>query len=97
MLKPSLTRGCFWCTEADTEKLNGVSDVISGFTGGTTLNLVISQGNGATTAKQRRLSMTLKSFHLRNCAMFTEQLIMRMVRVNFVIEAVHSPAIYAKN
>ena len=30
--------GCFWCTEADTEKLNGVSDVISGFTGGTTLN-----------------------------------------------------------
>ena len=28
--------GCFWCTEADTEKLNGVSDVISGFTGGTT-------------------------------------------------------------
>ena len=28
--------GCFWCTEADTEKLNGVSDVISGFTAGTT-------------------------------------------------------------
>ena len=30
--------GCFWCTEADTDKLIGVSDVISGFTGGTTLN-----------------------------------------------------------
>ncbi len=28
--------GCFWCTEADSEKLKGVSDVISGFTGGTT-------------------------------------------------------------
>ena len=28
--------GCFWCTEADTEKLNGVNEVISGFTGGTT-------------------------------------------------------------
>ena len=28
--------GCFWCTEADTEKLDGVSEVISGFTGGTT-------------------------------------------------------------
>lgn len=28
--------GCFWCTEADTEKLSGVSEVISGFTGGTT-------------------------------------------------------------
>ena len=23
--------GCFWCTEADSEKLEGVSDVISGF------------------------------------------------------------------
>ena len=30
--------GCFWCTEADTEKLDGVSDVVSGFTGGTTPN-----------------------------------------------------------
>ena len=28
--------GCFWCTEADTEKLDGVYDVISGFTAGTT-------------------------------------------------------------
>lgn len=30
--------GCFWCTEADTEKLDGVVDTISGFTGGTTDN-----------------------------------------------------------
>ena len=28
--------GCFWCTEADSEKLEGVTEVISGFTGGTT-------------------------------------------------------------
>ena len=27
--------GCFWCMEADFEKLPGVTDVISGFTGGT--------------------------------------------------------------
>jgi peptide-methionine (S)-S-oxide reductase len=27
--------GCFWCMEADFEKLPGVTDVVSGFTGGT--------------------------------------------------------------
>jgi len=30
--------GCFWCMESDFEKLNGVTDVISGFTGGTARN-----------------------------------------------------------
>ena len=30
-----LAGGCFWCMEADFEKLDGVLDVISGFTGGT--------------------------------------------------------------
>jgi len=30
--------GCFWCMEADFEKLKGVSKVVSGFTGGTKRN-----------------------------------------------------------
>jgi len=30
-----LAGGCFWCMESDFEKLHGVSDVVSGFTGGT--------------------------------------------------------------
>ena len=30
--------GCFWCMEADFEKLEGVKEVISGFTGGTLEN-----------------------------------------------------------
>ena len=30
--------GCFWCMEYDFEKLEGVSEVISGFTGGTLPN-----------------------------------------------------------
>lgn len=30
--------GCFWCTEADFEKIDGVGDVISGFMGGKQAN-----------------------------------------------------------
>lgn len=30
--------GCFWCMESDFEKLSGVTDVVSGFTGGTVKN-----------------------------------------------------------
>ena len=33
--KAVLAGGCFWCMEADFEPLAGVTDVISGFTGGT--------------------------------------------------------------
>ena len=29
-----LAGGCFWCMESDYEKLDGVSEVVSGFTGG---------------------------------------------------------------
>ena len=32
--KAVLAGGCFWCMEADFEKLAGVTDVVSGFTGG---------------------------------------------------------------
>ena len=30
-----LAGGCFWCVESDFEKLEGVTDAVSGFTGGT--------------------------------------------------------------
>lgn len=30
--------GCFWCMESDFEKLDGVSTVVSGFSGGTLVN-----------------------------------------------------------
>lgn len=32
--KTILAGGCFWCMESDFEKLDGVSEVVSGFTGG---------------------------------------------------------------
>jgi len=37
--------GCFWCMEADFEKVKGVSDVVSGFTGGTHKNPTYSGGH----------------------------------------------------
>ncbi len=36
--KAILAGGCFWCMESDYESLEGVSDVVSGFTGGTLKN-----------------------------------------------------------
>jgi peptide-methionine (S)-S-oxide reductase len=36
--KTTLAGGCFWCMESDFEKLAGVTDVVSGFTGGTFKN-----------------------------------------------------------
>lgn len=33
-----LAGGCFWCMESDFEKLDGVVDVVSGFSGGTLPN-----------------------------------------------------------
>lgn len=36
--KTILAGGCFWCMESDFEKLEGVTDVVSGFSGGTLKN-----------------------------------------------------------
>lgn len=36
--KTVLAGGCFWCMESDFEKLEGVSDVVSGFSGGKVQN-----------------------------------------------------------
>jgi len=48
--------GCFWCTESDFEKVNGVKDAVSGYTGGKeahpTYSMVSDGGTGHTEAIQ---------------------------------------------
>ena len=41
--------GCFWCVEADFEKVRGVEDVVSGYTGGTTKNPTYKDVTGGST------------------------------------------------
>jgi peptide methionine sulfoxide reductase msrA/msrB len=36
--KATFAGGCFWCVEADFEKVDGVVEVVSGYTGGSTSN-----------------------------------------------------------
>ena len=41
--------GCFWCVESDFESVPGVTEVVSGYTGGTTRNPTYKQvGKGGT-------------------------------------------------
>lgn len=39
----TLAGGCFWCTESDLEKLNGVINVVSGYAGGSVENPTYKQ------------------------------------------------------
>jgi peptide-methionine (S)-S-oxide reductase len=41
--------GCFWCVEADFEKVEGVKDVVSGYTGGDTRNPTYKEVTGGGT------------------------------------------------
>lgn len=57
--------GCFWCVEADFEKVKGVSEVISGYTGGTVENPTYKQvtrgGTGHYEAAQIRFDPSVVS------------------------------------
>jgi peptide methionine sulfoxide reductase msrA/msrB len=47
--KATFAGGCFWCTEADFEKLSGVVKVVSGYTGGTKENPTYEEVSSGTT------------------------------------------------
>ncbi len=50
--------GCFWCAEADFEKVDGVIDVVSGYTGGRTANPTYKQVTYAETGHYEAVLVT---------------------------------------
>lgn len=53
-----LAGGCFWCIEADFEKLDGVLDVISGYTGGHVENPTYRQVSAGRTGHIEAVQVT---------------------------------------
>jgi peptide methionine sulfoxide reductase msrA/msrB len=47
--KATFAGGCFWCVEADFEKVDGVVEVVSGYTGGHTENPTYEEVSAGTT------------------------------------------------
>jgi peptide-methionine (S)-S-oxide reductase len=48
--KAIVAGGCFWCVESDFEKVEGVREVVSGYTGGTLKNPTYKNHDGHTEA-----------------------------------------------
>lgn len=49
--------GCFWCTETDFEKTDGVVEAISGYTGGHTVNPTYEESNTGTTGHREAVQV----------------------------------------
>ena len=50
--------GCFWCVEADFEKVPGVIEAVSGFAGGTTANPTYKEVTGGNTGHYEVVEIT---------------------------------------
>lgn len=50
--------GCFWCVEADFEKLDGVVEAVSGYSGGNTSNPTYDQVTGGNTGHYEAVQIT---------------------------------------
>ena len=50
--------GCFWCMESDFEKLPGVVETVSGYSGGHTVNPTYEQSSSGTTGHAESVQIT---------------------------------------
>ena len=53
--------GCFWCVEASFERLEGVSDVVSGYSGGHTVDPTYEESNTGTTGHAEAVAVVYDS------------------------------------
>lgn len=58
MEKATLGGGCFWCTEAIFKRLNGVEDVVSGYSGGHRQNPTYEQVSTGVTGHAESVQIT---------------------------------------
>ena len=49
--------GCFWCTESDFEKVNGVHEVVSGYIGGDTKNPTYNEVSSGSTGHREAIQL----------------------------------------
>ncbi len=56
--KATFAGGCFWCLEADFEKVEGVVEAVSGYTGGTTENPTYEEVCSGTTGHAEAVQVT---------------------------------------
>jgi len=56
--KATFAGGCFWCMEPPFEKLDGVKEVVAGYTGGTTVNPTYEQVSGGKTGHLESIEVT---------------------------------------
>jgi len=56
--KATFAGGCFWCTESDFEKIDGVVEVISGYTGGDEENPTYEQVSSGMTGYYEAIQVT---------------------------------------
>jgi peptide methionine sulfoxide reductase msrA/msrB len=56
--KATFAGGCFWCMEPPFEKLDGVKNVVSGYTGGTVVNPTYEEVTGGKTGHLESIEIT---------------------------------------
>ncbi|MBX2974762.1 MAG: peptide-methionine (S)-S-oxide reductase MsrA [Ignavibacteriaceae bacterium] len=61
LTKATFGSGCFWCTEAIFENVKGVSDVVSGYSGGKVFNPTYEQVCSGTTGHAEVVQLTYDS------------------------------------